>query len=320
MHELSTTGTSTHPVLSIVGKWHREHMASNDPPPPFVRGRPRPILVVGAGGVLGRAIVRTLTSRRLPCAALLRSALDIAERSQVDAALAAWDPWAVINAAGYVRVDDAEQSVEECRRSNVDGARTLALACQARGIRLLTFSSDLVFSGAKGDVYLEDDPVDPLGVYGASQADAERAVLALQSDALIVRTSAFFGSDDGSDFVARATATVRAGERFQAANDVVVSPTYVPQLVDATLDLLVDGERGVVHLAGTSQIDWASLARSAVERVGLNAELVEPVPHDELGWRARRPAFSALGSTRTAVMTSLPEALDRMAREGPPSS
>ena len=87
-------------------------------------------------------------------------------------------PWAVVNAAGYVRVDEAELDQERCRRENTTGAELLAEASSRRGMRLLCFSSDLVFDGRSRRRYREGDGVAPLSAYGRSKADAECVVLA----------------------------------------------------------------------------------------------------------------------------------------------
>jgi dTDP-4-dehydrorhamnose reductase len=86
-------------------------------------------------------------------------------------------PWAVVNTAGYVRVDDAEKDCIACFRENTKGATILAEACARRGIQYLTFSSDLVFDGRSERPYVESDPVRPLNVYGQSKAEAEKRVL-----------------------------------------------------------------------------------------------------------------------------------------------
>jgi len=125
------------------------------------------------------------------------------------------------------------------------GPSVLAMVCRQRGIQLVTFSSDLVFDGATHRPYVESDPVAPLNIYGRTKAEAERRVLALAPGALVIRTSAFFGPSDRANFVTRLLETLSAGGTFRAASDAIVSPTYVPDLVDRALDLLIDGASGV---------------------------------------------------------------------------
>jgi len=217
----------------------------------------------------------------------------------------------VVNAAGYVHVDDAEREPERCRRENVTGPALLARECARRNLPLVTFSSDLVFDGEKRAPYVESDAPAPLGVYGASKAEAEAAVLDAHPGALVVRTSAFFGPWDEWNFAELVLAALEDGRPFAAADDVVVTPTYVPDLVNASLDLLIDGEAGVWHIANTTEVTWFDFAIAAVALAGLDASPVEPRPSTELEWTARRPLYSALGSERGALLSSLEDALAR---------
>ncbi len=316
-----------HPVLDSPGWWARPDRiqfpspdAGPSPagpgtsPGPQARA-PRPLLVTGAGGTLGRAFARACGLRGLAHQAIGRDTLDIADPESVDRALDHFAPWAVVNAAGYVRVDDAEREVERCRRENALGPGVLAAACARHGVALVTFSSDLVFDGARGEPYVESDRVRPLSVYGRSKAEAESRVLAAMPHALVVRTSAFFGPWDEHNFVTLALRSLAAGRPFAAAEDLVVSATYVPDLVDECLDLLVDGEHGVWHLATHGPVTWVELARRAAECVGVPDRALVSVPGAALGHVAPRPAYSALTSERASVMQPLDHALGRYARE-----
>ena len=160
----------------------------------------RPILITGATGTLGRAFAGACRLRGLPFVITDRAALAITDPAQVARALDLYRPWAVINAAGFVRVDDAEEDAATCYRENADGAAVLARACAARNVHLTVFSSDLVFDGEADEPYVEDARPDPLNVYGASKAAAERCVMAAHPGALVVRTAAFFSPYDEHNF------------------------------------------------------------------------------------------------------------------------
>jgi dTDP-4-dehydrorhamnose reductase len=212
-------------------------------------------------------------------------------------------------------VDDAEREPEKCMRENAEGAATLAEACARRGAALLTFSSDLVFDGTKGSPYVESDEVSPLNVYGRSKAEAERRVSELMPSALVVRTSAFFGPWDEYNFITLALAALGEGRGFVAADDLIVSPTYVPDLVNASLDLLIDGERGIWHLANEGATSWAELARLAARRAGLQANLVEARPTTSMKFAAPRPPYGVLASERGQLLPPLEDALARYLNE-----
>jgi dTDP-4-dehydrorhamnose reductase len=200
-------------------------------------------------------------------------------------------------------------------RENALGPAVLAQACADRDLPLVTFSSDLVFDGTKGAPYVEGDPVAPLNVYGRSKADAEACVLGINARALVVRTSAFFGPWDDHNFVFHALRTLSAGQDFTAADDTIVSPTYVPDLVHATLDLLIDAEAGIWHLANAGSLSWADLARAAAKLAGISAASVAGCRTTDLQLRAPRPPASALASERGRLMPSLDDALSRFLLE-----
>jgi dTDP-4-dehydrorhamnose reductase len=191
----------------------------------------------------------------------------------------------------------------------------LAAACRARDVKLVTFSSDLVFDGAKGSAYVESDPVNPLNVYGRSKAEAEQRVLAGHPTALVVRTSAFFGAWDVHNFVYHALRALSAGDEFVAANDAIVSPTYVPDLVHTCLDLLIDGEVGIWHLANAGAVAWSELARWAAELAGVSPLRLRGCPTAELGLAAARAPAAALTSERGWIMPTLEDALARFLAE-----
>jgi dTDP-4-dehydrorhamnose reductase len=205
-------------------------------------------------------------------------------------------------------VDEAEGDVERCLRENAIGPAILAAACARHAIHLTTFSSDLVFDGSLGRPYVESDPVAPLNVYGRSKAEAEVAVLDKHPGALVVRTSAFFGPWDQYNFVTLALNALERGESFVASNDLTITPTYVPDLVHACLDLAIDREAGIWHLSNGGELTWAELALKAAERAGIDASRLEARSID---FPAARPAYCALTSERGILLPRLDQALDR---------
>jgi dTDP-4-dehydrorhamnose reductase len=322
---LASTGSYEHPALGSPGWWRcadRVLFPEDDALSAGDAGAgesscARPVLVTGASGTLGSAFARLCARRGLAFRALSRHELDITDRAAAERIVRETGAWAVINAAGYVRVDDAERDVEECRRLNVTGADALARACAAHGIPLVAFSSDLVFDGARRAPYVESDRVAPLGVYGRTKAECEERVLDVHPSALVVRTAAFFGPWDDWNFLTRTLASLALGVPVDAADDLIVSPTYVPDLVHATLDLLIDGERGIWHLANAGEITWAELARTAARAADLDETLVCGRPHTELGLSAARPMYAALGSERGSLLPPLESALGAYLRERP---
>ena len=320
--ELGEHGRGSHPVLAAPGWWESPRRFTYGVPPvdgiertSRPEGHARPILVVGAKGLLGAAFVRACAERGLACAARTRAEIDIAEPDAVARALDDLAPWAVVNAAGYSRVGEAERDRSRCHRDNAWGAAALAAACAGRGIALVTFSSDLVFDGARRAPYVESDPIAPLGVYGCSKAWAERAVLERCPGALVVRTSRCFGGGERRSFVHRAVAALEARRPFRAAEDRVVSAAFLPDLVRVTLDLLIDGERGVWHLVNDGALSVHDLARRASAACGVPSRSLVACTNGRARGTTPLPPYSALASERARLMPPLDDALERYARE-----
>jgi dTDP-4-dehydrorhamnose reductase len=272
-------------------------------------------LITGATGTLGQAFARICEKRGLAYELLSRAQLDIADEVSITSALNQYESWALVNAAGYVRVDDAEANASLCRRENVAGPVRLAKACADRGLPLVTFSSDLVFDGAKAEPYVESDPTSPLNVYGTSKADAEEQVLNEFPEALVIRTSAFFGPWDRYNFVYDVLHKLANGRTACAAAYITISPTYVPDLVNAALDLLIDGERGIWHLANQGIVTWAGFARMVADMAGYDSARVEDRDGGSLGFTTVRPSFTPLASELGSFMPSLEDSLERYFQE-----
>ncbi|TWI45275.1 dTDP-4-dehydrorhamnose reductase [Pseudoduganella flava] len=323
MQELATGRAPSSPVLQGLGWWRRpgrflcppvatSATVAALPAERNLAHRPvQPILISGATGTLGSAFARICEERNLAFRVLTRQEMDICDPASVEAAIQRYRPWAIINAGGYVRVHDAERDSDRCLRENAHGPVVLATACVRHSLRLLSFSSDLVFDGTKGSAYVESDPVAPLNVYGQSKAEAERRVLAVNPQTLMVRTSAFFGPWDQHNFVTLVLQALAAGRPFTAASDLIVSPTYVPDLVQTCLDLLIDQESGIWHLSNGEPVAWTELARRVAAMAGLDEKLIEAQPATAFEGQAPQPRYSALDSERGKLMPSLDDALQR---------
>jgi dTDP-4-dehydrorhamnose reductase len=309
-HALATTGAFDHPVLDSAGWWRRPERFYQVPTtsPIDAPCRTRRIAITGATGTLGQAFARICAHRGLDCDLLSRAELDIASFGSIEAALLRHRPWAVVNAAGYVRVDQAEQEAERCFRENAIGAELLARACARVGIPYVTFSSDLVFDGSLGRAYVESDLVCPTGIYGSSKAAAERLVAEACPNALVIRTSAFFGPWDRYNFVHRVVEELNAGRMVEASDRILVSPTYVPDLVHAALDLLIDGASGVWHLANQGLVSWHALALRVAAAARIDARVLVRVDQG-----CQR--ITALTSERGLILPPLEEAIGRYLRD-----
>ena len=321
------TGAARHPLAAQPGWWRRpirlEYPAVRRPAPAVqhradsCRERApmgRPLLIMGATGTLGQAFARACTLRNIPHVLTARHALDITSEASIGAALDRHDPWAVVNAAGWVRVDEAESHAARCFAANSDGPVRLARMAEERGLATLNVSSDLVFGGKAEGAYVETDAPDPRNVYGESKARMEEGLLALAGTHLIVRTAAFFSPHDEFNFAVAVARALTAGQPFEAAADQRITPTYVPHLVRVALDLLIDGEQGLWHLTNETELSWAEFAEAVADSLNLPRHLIRAVPGARLNQMAPRPSRVPLATGRGAHLPSLADALGEFAR------
>ncbi len=300
-----------HPVVD----WMPGHpeASGQEPVPPSAATAGAPILITGATGTLGGALAAACRHRNLAYVLTDRAQLDLADPASIATGLDRHQPWAVINAAGWVRVDDAEHDPDGCLAANAGGAIRLAAACAERDLPFVAFSSDLVFDGTKREAYLESDAPAPLNVYGRSKALAEAGVLAAGGRPLVIRTAAFFSPHDPHNFAAWIARELAAGRDPRACADAIVTPSYVPDLCDATLDLLLDREQGLRHLSNGRAMSWHAFGAELAAALGYSPARVQAAPADEMGWTAARPANAALASEHGALLPNLDKAIARFA-------
>ncbi len=318
------TGTARHPVANEPGWWRRAdrliYPALSHPARPDARVTPSTtptpaptLLICGAGEAMGRLFARACRQRGIGYRLIGQGARDLERPCAIGTVLDQVKPWALVNAAGWARIDDAEDDEATCHAANATDAIALAEICADRGIASLNFSSELVFDGTIDRSYVESDAPNPLNALGRSKAAMERGCADLPL-ALVVRTAALFSTEDQHDFAVSAANALSEGRIFRAADDHVVSPTFAPAMVDAALDLLIDQTVGVCHVAGAEAMSWAGFAHRIADKLNLDANLIEEVPGDLLGWRATRPLRAGLSSERCASI-GLDESLSRFASD-----
>ncbi len=261
------------------------------------------LLVVGASGLVGSHLRRTLTSlgevrgtfRSSPHPGL--DALDVREATAVSQCVDGARPDVVICAAADPNVDGCERDPAGTRLVNVDGFRNVARAAQQVGAKIVYFSSDYVFDGENGP-YSEDDPVAPINEYGRQKVEAE-AITRESSAHLICRISGVFGWEPRrKNFVCQVVDRLRAGQPVTAATDQVLCPTYAAEIAAAVRDLLANGATGTVHVVGPEALARADFARRIAQAFGLDASNVSGVPTSDMQLAARRPRYSALRDDR----------------------
>jgi dTDP-4-dehydrorhamnose reductase len=311
---LAKHGKFTHPVLEQEGWWTRPDRIVY--PSKFsgqiaTRTMTPPMLIIGGDTTLGRSLVKGCNERNISYVSLNRRQLNFAVMDDVEAAINKYKPWAIVNAAGYFHVEDAEMDAENCFLMNTVGPANLAVCANKHGIQLLIFSSDQVFDGKKNSEYTEADDVNPLNLLGVSKVRAEDEVLSACPEALIIRSSEFFSDLSDDSAMSRLVAALSRKEQVDVADDVFISPTLASDLINGSLDLLIDGEHHIWHVANQGTVSWADLAVDLANRSGYNAALLVRKPYAELNFNATRPSYSGLTSSRGIFLPTLDDALDR---------
>jgi dTDP-4-dehydrorhamnose reductase len=279
---------------------------------------PGPLLIAGAGGMLGHALQDICSQRGRSFFAPVESEFDITsvqEVSRVVTSFAALHPGGVlVNAAAYTNVERAEDDPETAFAVNRTGARLLAHAAARAGMSFVHVSTDFVFDGTKAGPYTEDDEPNPLSVYGVSKLAGERVVLAANPTALIVRTAWVFGPH-GANFPTKILERAAGSIAITVVNDEVGSPTYTLDLAAGILDLADADARGIYHLAGSGSCTRDEMAREILRLAGLEAVKVMPVPASTFPSKAARPANSVLDCSKAAAAgVTMPDWRDALAR------
>lgn len=261
------------------------------------------VLLVGAGGQLGRELLRSVPAE-VNIIAFDREQLDITDADAVRRAVGESAPDWVVNAAAYTAVDRAENERQQAYAVNALAVRHLAAAARESEARLAQVSTDFVFDGAQGRPYLPDAPTNPLGVYGASKLEGERAVREeLGKRGLIVRTAWLYAAR-GGNFVNTMLRLMRERDRLGVVSDQVGTPTSARGLAEALWAMLAAGLGGIHHWTDAGVASWYDFAlaiRDEALALGLldHAVPVAPLTTAEYPTPAARAPFTVLDKSAT---------------------
>ena len=297
------------------------------------------ILLFGGNGQVGTELQRTLAplgelvvaTRNGTSATGANSVVaDFNAPRSLPAVIDTVAPDIVVNAAAYTAVDRAEGDADAAFRVNAESPERIANACAARDAWLVHYSTDYVFDGSSTRPYREDDPVAPLGVYGASKLAGERAIQASGARHLIFRTAWVYAAH-GHNFLRTMLRLAAERDELRVVGDQVGAPTSAGLIAEVTAQVLVQApvQPGLWHLVASGQTSWHGFADAIVagafER-GLLPRMprVVPIATSEYPTPAKRPAYSVLDTTRlqrdfeirpAAWQDGLGSVLDRIADE-----
>ncbi len=263
---------------------------------------PAKSLLIGASGQIGAQMLHLLGPDR--CLVTSRSPtspdrihLDLANLDTVanaDRVLAPHELDTIYCIAGMTNVEGCEDVPELAHNTNCRGPEMLAHVARRRQIPFVYFSTEYVFDGASGP-YREDDPANPLSVYGKSKWQGELAVLAACPHALILRTTVVYGQDFGQkNFVYSLMRSLAAGKPMRVPQDQISTPTYNRDLAAATVALATAGVTGIFHACGPERMDRLEFAHAVADFLSLDSSLITGVPTSALGQKAPRPLSAGL--------------------------
>jgi dTDP-4-dehydrorhamnose reductase len=231
---------------------------------------------------------------------------DICDEAAVANAIRKYAPTSVVNAAAYTDVNKAESEPDQAFRVNRDGARVVAKVAAAADIPLIHLSTDYVFDGRSAVPYTETDRVAPLGVYGRSKKEGERAVRASAPKHLILRTAGVY-SPFGINFVRTMLRLGSERAEIQIVDDQTGSPTSTADIAAVIMAMVKKAEIkgfnawGTYHFTGAGIVSWYGFAKLIFEeaaRFGIEAPRLSAISSTEYPTRAPRPAYSVLDNNR----------------------
>jgi dTDP-4-dehydrorhamnose reductase len=254
------------------------------------------LLVTGAGGQLGRDVVRAATIAGDDVIAADHASLDVTDRDAVLGAISTVRPHAVVHAAAWTAVDACEGEPERAMVTNALAVRWVAEGCDRAGAHLVSVSTDYVFDGALARPYCEWDTPNPQSVYGASKLAGESEALALGTAAAVARTSWLCGAH-GSNMVKTVLGLAAgSGDELAFVDDQIGCPTFTADLALVLRRLALDRRSGLHHATNAGEVSWYEFAREVLAAGGHDPGRVRPIATSELDppRPAPRPANSVL--------------------------
>ncbi len=267
------------------------------------------LLITGAGGQLGQEWVHFCENNQIVFLALGSQDLDITEKSKLLENLDSFNPDVLINCAAYTKVDHAEDEPDLAFKVNAEAVKNISEICFLKGIKLVHYSTDYVFSGDINDRftfpkgYPEDGITNPVNEYGKSKRAGEIGILESGCTYLIIRISWLCGSY-GDNFIKTMLRLAEERNELKVVNDQYGSPTFADQVVEQTSRLLLENCEGVFNVSSGGITTWYELAKE-IFRLKKKEILIEPVSSSEFKSKAARPYFSKLDIQKISTIPGI---------------
>jgi dTDP-4-dehydrorhamnose reductase len=263
------------------------------------------ILLTGSTGQVGYELARSLQGVG-EVVALDRADFDLSDLNQVQDVIRRVQPGLIVNPAAYTAVDKAESEPELAHRINAEAPGLMAQEAARLGAALVHYSTDYVFDGSHPEARVEDDPIGPLNVYGASKLAGEQAIAAAGVPHLIFRTSWVYGMR-GKNFLLTMLRLAKEREELRVVADQHGAPTWSRTIADVTAQVLSQAHAGgrewwrqnsgIYHLSSQGQTTWHGFTQAIMEEAG-SACRVLPISSAEYPTPAKRPTWSVMSSEK----------------------
>ncbi len=242
--------------------------------------------------------------------------MDITDREQVREILFRLKPDYMVHCAAWTAVDRAEECPDACRKVNALGTENIAECCGELGIPMMYFSTDYVFDGHGTRPWEPEDERHPLGVYGATKAEGELAVLRHVKDSYILRIAWVFGTN-GHNFIRTMLKLAETHDTLRVVCDQIGTPTYTLDLARLVVDMMGEKRYGIYHVTNEGDyISWYDFTKAIFEEAGIDGINVIPVTSEEYGAKAVRPYNSRMNRSKLTEngFTPLPDWRDALRR------
>lgn len=260
------------------------------------------LLVTGSDGLVGSNILPFL-EQRFDVIPAFEKDWDIGDLRAGEEILSRERPDVLLNLAAAANVDGCEDSPDVAFRVNGEAPGTLAMLCSRFGARLVHFSTDYVFDGMKTGPYSEEDPTNPLSVYGKSKLLGEKNVLELGRFVTVIRTEWIYGHG-GESFITKVLKIARETGRCQVVDDQRGTPTYAKDLGPAVAALIEGKKVGIYHVTNGGSCTWFGFAQKIFSLLGMDV-VCEPITSERLIRKAKRPVNSVLDCSKLRNDTDL---------------
>jgi len=257
------------------------------------------ILVLGGSGQLGQCLRKVATDKGLDQIVFASSReANISDLEDLMLVFESKKPNWVVNCAAYTAVDKAEEDVEACRAINHLGAKNVSQACSRYGAKLVHISTDFVFKGTQAKLWREDDPTEPVNIYGETKLAGEKEIALALREHFIIRTSWLYSEFSGN-FVKTMLRLANGRTELNVIADQVGTPTYAIDLAEAVLAMIASGSTnyGIYHFSNEGVASWYDFAVAIFEISGTPIR-VNPIPTKQYPTPAERPKFSVMNKSK----------------------